>query len=76
MSHFEAIGRHETAATLAGVTTRHGAGLDAAMLSELIERLRASIGDTRYEELATRGAIMDVADAAQYARQELRWLRP
>jgi predicted ATPase/class 3 adenylate cyclase len=69
------LGRAEIAATIYGSSTRHPVIANVPALSELIEQLRAGLGDATFEQCVTAGAAMETADSVRYARQQIRTAR-
>ncbi len=66
---FERVGRLDAAATLLGALSRESSSLHhVPELVELGERLTAQLGEARSEELTNAGAMLDLNDAAAYAR--------
>ncbi len=76
MIFFEQTGRAEIAATLhAGRPLPPSAPMRRAIHSGVLERIRASLGDARFDECVTAGAAMELADAVRYARAQIEAVR-
>jgi predicted ATPase/class 3 adenylate cyclase/DNA-binding CsgD family transcriptional regulator len=70
---FERIERREEAATLYGAIARQaGSEHHVPDLPELAGRLATTLGDETFHQHETRGAAMDLNDAAHYARQQIQ----
>jgi DNA-binding CsgD family transcriptional regulator len=74
-SLFERIDFPEAAATLFGAITAHGGDHHVPDLPELGSRVAAKLGSERFEECASRGATMDLTDAALYAGEQIQLAR-
>jgi predicted ATPase/class 3 adenylate cyclase len=64
------IGDHEQAATVYGASVSFGAIL-ISELSQVLDQLRAELGDATFDECVARGAAMSFDDAVQYVRGEI-----
>ena len=70
-AHFDRLGRHESAATIAGfalspLTAATDRGINAA-----VAHLREVLGDQIYESLAHKGETMTAAAMATYAYDQI-----
>jgi predicted ATPase/class 3 adenylate cyclase/DNA-binding NarL/FixJ family response regulator len=73
---FERVGRLDAAATLLGAMSRESSSFHhVPELVELGERLAKQLGEARSKELATAGAMLDLNDAAGYAREQIQLAR-
>ena len=73
---FERIGRLDAAATLLGALSRESSSLHhVPELVDLGTRLAAQLGESRSKELASKGAMLDLNDAAAYAREQIELAR-
>jgi predicted ATPase/DNA-binding CsgD family transcriptional regulator len=73
---FDRIGRLDVAATLLGALSRESSSLHhVPELSELGTRINAQLGEPRSKELAAAGAMLDLHDAASYAREQIEIAR-
>jgi hypothetical protein len=69
---FDRFERAEPAATIYGATTVHTGTSWVVGLPELVDHLRAVLGASRFDECVAAGAAMDLAQAVQYARAQIR----
>jgi predicted ATPase/class 3 adenylate cyclase/DNA-binding NarL/FixJ family response regulator len=73
---FERVGRLDAAATLLGALSRESSSFHhVPELVELGARLTAQLGESRSSELANAGAMLDLNDAAAYAREQIELAR-
>ena len=73
---FERVGRLDAAATLLGASSRESSSLHhVPELVELGDRLSRAARRARSTELATAGAMLDLNDAAPYAREQIELAR-
>jgi predicted ATPase/class 3 adenylate cyclase/DNA-binding NarL/FixJ family response regulator len=73
---FERIGRLDAAATLLGALSRESTSLHhVPELVDLGGRLAAQLGEERSKELTSAGAMLDLNDAAAYAREQIELSR-
>ncbi|HEX3089452.1 MAG TPA: adenylate/guanylate cyclase domain-containing protein, partial [Ilumatobacteraceae bacterium] len=73
---FERVGQLDAAATLLGALSRESSSLHhVPELVELGQRLTAQLGEARSEELTNAGAMLDLNDAAAYAREQIELTR-
>jgi predicted ATPase/DNA-binding CsgD family transcriptional regulator len=71
-SLFERIGCSEAAGTLYGAIARQpGSDHHAPDLPDVATRLMSKLGATRFDEYASSGTVMDLSDAARYAREQI-----
>jgi hypothetical protein len=68
---FDRLGRHESAATIAGYTFRPPTAATVPELSTAIAHLREVLGDQTYESLAHKGETMTTAAMAAYAYDQI-----
>jgi hypothetical protein len=68
------LGQPEIASTVYGAGSHllSGAAIVVADVSGAVDHLRVVLGESRFEECVARGAAMTVADAAHYAREQIR----
>jgi DNA-binding NarL/FixJ family response regulator len=73
---FERVGRLDEAATLLGALSRESSSLHhVPELVALRERLASQLGEGRSAELAVVGAMLDLNEAATYARDQIERTR-
>jgi DNA-binding NarL/FixJ family response regulator len=73
---FERVGRLDAAATLLGALSRESSSLHhVPELVDLGDRLAAQLGEERSKELTSAGAMLDLNDAAAYAREQIELAR-
>jgi hypothetical protein len=73
---FDRLHRPQIAATLYGASRRHGAIPGwVTHLDDIIQHLRAVLGDTSFDHCADTGAAMEISDAATFARRQIRVAR-
>ncbi|HEX2785236.1 MAG TPA: LuxR C-terminal-related transcriptional regulator, partial [Ilumatobacteraceae bacterium] len=73
---FERAGRLDAAATLLGAISREPASFHhVPELVDLGERLTAQLGDEKSKQLASAGALLDLNEAASYAREQIELAR-
>ena len=73
---FERLDRLDDACTLQAALSRQpGSAHHVPDLPDLADRLTARLGKDRFREHASRGAAMDLNDAAHYARQQIKLAR-
>ncbi|HEY0520033.1 MAG TPA: response regulator transcription factor, partial [Ilumatobacteraceae bacterium] len=73
---FERVGRLDEAATLLGALSRESSSLHhVPELVALRERLASQLGEGRSAELAVVGAMLDLNEAATYARDQIERAR-
>jgi predicted ATPase/class 3 adenylate cyclase/DNA-binding NarL/FixJ family response regulator len=73
---FERVGRLDAAATLLGALSRESSSLHhVPELVDLGDRLTAQLGESRWNEFTTAGAMLDLNDAAAYAREQIELAR-
>ena len=65
------IAQPVAAATVYGTTTRQATVNRVSDLAVVVDRLRAALGSTRFDECLAVGAAMNTAEAAQFARQQI-----
>ncbi len=75
MVYFGQAGRAEIAATLHAGRPLSAAPERGALLSRVIDRLRASLGDARFDECVGAGAAMELAEVVRYARAQIQLAR-
>jgi tetratricopeptide (TPR) repeat protein len=68
---FDRLGRHESAATIAGYAVSPLTALAIPELNTAIARLRDVLGDHIYESLAHKGETMTTADMVTYAYDQI-----
>ena len=69
---FDRFERAEPAATIYGATTLHpGAGWVIGM-HDLVAHLRTVLGESQFDECVAAGISMELAEAVQYARAQIR----
>ncbi|MGZ4754766.1 MAG: LuxR C-terminal-related transcriptional regulator [Acidimicrobiia bacterium] len=69
---FERLGRSEPAAVLLGALTNEPSSAHhVPELAELGERIARDLGAKRTEQLTAEGVLLDLSDAAVYARQQI-----
>ncbi len=74
-SLFERIDCPEAAVTLFSAVTAAGGDHHAPDLPDLGNRVGATLGSDRFEECVSRGAVMDLTEAALYAGEQIRLAR-
>ena len=75
-SLFERIDRPEAASTLYGaIACQPGSAHHVPDLLELADRLASKLSEDRFHECVSSGAVMDLNDAAHYARQQIHQAR-
>lgn len=75
-SLFERIDRPEAASTLYGaIACQPGSGHHVPDLPELADRLASKLSEDRFHGCVSSGAVMDLSDAAHYARQQIHQAR-
>jgi hypothetical protein len=72
---FDRFGRPDIAATIYGTTTHHAGTVLVADLPAVVDHLRTVLGETRFDECVATGAARELADAVQYAREQIRLIR-
>jgi hypothetical protein len=65
------LGRHESAATIAGFALRPFTAAASPEISTVIAHLRNVLGDQTYESLARKGETMTAAAMARYAYDQI-----
>jgi len=70
-AHFDRLGRHEAAATIAGFATTTFALAAFPEITTTIAHLREVLSDKAYESLAQAGATMTNANIARYALDQI-----
>jgi hypothetical protein len=73
--YFDRFDRPEVAATLYGAGRRHSPGLHFVYLPAVVDHLRTALGDAAFDQCATTGADMDLAEAVGYARHHIELAR-
>jgi predicted ATPase len=68
---FDRIESPEIAATLYGISRRHGDIGWVAHLPAVLDHLRATLGDTNFEQCVAAGGAMELADAVTYAQCQI-----
>jgi predicted ATPase len=71
----ERIEQPVAAATVYGTTTRQATLNRVSDLAVVVDRLRAALGPTRFDEYLAVGAAMDTSEAAHFARRQIRLVR-
>ena len=71
-SFFEHFEQPEVAATILGTTNRYAGTVIALHLPELIERLRALLGDKKFEDCSSEGADLSLSEAVRAAQGYIR----
>ena len=73
---FERVGRLDAAATLLGAISREQASFHhVPELADLGDRLAAQLGEERSRQLTSTGAMLDLNEAAVYAREQVELAR-
>jgi predicted ATPase/DNA-binding NarL/FixJ family response regulator len=73
---FERIGRLDVAATLLGAISRESASFHhVPELVDLGNRITLQLGEERAKQLTSAGALLDLNDAAAYAREQIELAR-
>ncbi|MEY2415735.1 MAG: hypothetical protein QOH53_1069, partial [Ilumatobacteraceae bacterium] len=73
---FERVGRLDAAATLLGAISREPASFHhVPELVDLGDRLAQQLGEEKSRQLTSAGALLDLNDAASYARQQIELAR-
>jgi tetratricopeptide (TPR) repeat protein len=67
---FSQLGRTEIAATVYGMSTRHGISL-LPQLPQVIDELRAALGEEGFERRVAAGSALEFDDALRYVREEI-----
>src|SRR5262249_49505409 len=62
--------RPELAATIYGMSTPHGLSM-VMRLAEVLDQLRAALGDEEFESLVATGAAMEFDEAMECVRREI-----
>jgi hypothetical protein len=68
---FDRLDQPETAATLAGIATDGPKGAGIVALPDVVERLRARLGDAATDAAIATGAHMDLATGVGYSRDQI-----
>jgi hypothetical protein len=68
---FDRLGRHESAATIAGFALSPLTSLANPELNTAIAHLREILGDQTYESLARKGEAMTTAEIVRYAYDQM-----
>ena len=71
---FGRLEQPEIAATIYGMSTQHGISL-AVHLPEVLDQVRAALGDEPYEACVAAGSAMEFDDAMGYVRREIALAR-
>jgi hypothetical protein len=69
---FDRFERPDTAATLYGATISYPSTVMTAGLAQLVDHLRAELGEARFDELVAAGAAMEFGDAVRYAHDQIQ----
>jgi hypothetical protein len=69
---FDRVQQPQIAATLYGAGRRHGTVDWVTHLAAAIDDVRTVLGDINFDRCADTGAAMDISDAVNYARQQIR----
>ena len=72
---FDRFERPDIAATIYGTTTRYTGTVMVVGLAEVIDHLRTVLGESRFDQCVTAGAAMELAQAVQYAQEQIRLTR-
>jgi predicted ATPase/class 3 adenylate cyclase len=73
---FDRFDRPDVAATLYGASTTNQAIVQYVVdLPAMMDHLRVALGDAAFDQCATTGAAMDLADAVAYARHHIELAR-
>jgi hypothetical protein len=72
---FDRFDQPDVAATIYGASSNEPNGQYALDLPEVVDHLRAVLGDTAFDNCAATGAAMDAADAIGYARHHIELAR-
>jgi hypothetical protein len=72
---FDRIDQPDVAATVYGASTFQPVSQYVLGLPGVVDRLRAVLGDTAFDNCAATGAAMDAADAVAYARHHIELAR-
>jgi hypothetical protein len=68
---FDRLDQPDVAATLYGASTNPAVSHYVVDLPTAVDHLRAALGDTAFDQHASTGAAMDLADAVGYARHHI-----
>jgi predicted ATPase len=71
----ERIDQPLAAATVYGTTTRQATVNRVSDLAVVVDRLQATLGSAQFRECLATGVAMNTAEAAQFARQQIRLAR-
>jgi hypothetical protein len=69
---FDRMEQPDVAATLYGVVERHGDIGWVVHLPEVVDHVRAVLGESAFDDCVTAGAAMDLSDATQFARDQIQ----
>ena len=72
---FDREDQFETAATLYGTSTRYVPTAWVLNVTTTVEHLRTVLGPAVFDERVAEGAAMELGDAVQYARHQIRLAR-
>jgi hypothetical protein len=70
-AHFDRLGRHESAATIAGFALSPLTEATSANINATVAHLREALGDESYESLARKGEAMATAAMVTYAYDQI-----
>lgn len=73
---FDRFDRPEIAATVYGASARYGLTDLVVNLADVVEHLRSILGESGFDESVATGAAMELADAVEYARRQIKLARP
>ena len=72
---FDRLDRPDIAATVYGTSTHEASNAVAIGLATAVEHLRATLGDTVFDDCVATGAAMEPGEAVQYVRAQIQTAR-
>jgi predicted ATPase len=73
--YFDRFDQPDIAATLYGASSNQALSQFVVELPAVVDNMRAALGDAAFDQCATTGAAMDLADAVGYARHHIELAR-
>jgi hypothetical protein len=70
-AHFDRLGRHESAAIIAGFALSPLTATTSRDINATVAHLREVLGDQTYESLARKGETMTTAEMVTYAYEQI-----
>jgi hypothetical protein len=72
---FDGLKQPTTSATFYGIATRHPIINAVASLPATVEHLKATLGETVFDETVATGANMELPEAIHYTQQQVQLAR-